>query len=234
MDSGPYCWYSVCKIRAGCQCLVLKYVLGTLNNPDSQTIHLWIRGVSMGEHKWPNVSIWLEPLGVTPAQITAIMIQSDLLLIFWSISCCAMTPFPSSLFLLHPPQKKPTLSRTVLLWGLVEEMLGSIREEEFFLLHLPKEKKSYLRILSHMMKWKIANRANFFLYWTKSSCYNKERHYFCFLVWWWHKNTQTIPLSGYVQPQELPSHITLQREVVTDGWTKGQQAAKLLLLQYST
>lgn len=71
-------------------------------------MYLWVRGVVMGAHKWPNVRIWieLEPLGVTPAQITAIMIKPDLLLIFWSISCCAVSPFPSSLFLLHSPQKK--------------------------------------------------------------------------------------------------------------------------------
>lgn len=92
------------------------------------------------------------------------------------------------------------------------EALG---KEEFFLPHLPKEKKSYLRsLLSHMMKWKIANRVNFFLYWTKSLCYNKEHYYFCFLVWWWHKVSQTIPLGGCVQPQEFPSHIQCREELL--------------------
>lgn len=112
------------------------------------------------------------------------------------------------------------------------EALG---KEEFFLPHLPKEKKSYLRsLLSHMMKWKIANRVNFFLYWTKSLCYNKEHYYFCFLVWWWHKVSQTIPLGWMCTATRAPFTHTMQRGVVTDGWTKGQQAAELLLLQHST
>lgn len=114
--------------------------------------------------------------------------------------------------LASPPTKKPTLSRIVSLWGLVEEMLGSISEGE--ILPSPPTKGEEL-LESSLSHDEVKNcQQNFFLYCTKSLCYNREHYYFCFLVWQWHKVSQTIPLGGCVQPQELPSHIYCREELL--------------------
>lgn len=138
----------------------------------------------------------------------------DLLLSFSSVSCCAMTLFPSSLFLLQPHKKaSPEQNCVALSFSGGGDGKHKGRRNSSFSIYQRRGRATWEFSPTW---WSEKLPTEWISFCTEQKVCATTRSTTIFVSWYDDdtKSTQTIPLGGCVEPQELISRIHCREELL--------------------